>query len=90
PVGLRVNTFGTSKAGLGNDPDQKISNLLLKYFDWRPAAMIRDLKLKRPIYSATSSGGHFGRVPTDEGLFPWEKLDSEKLDALAGELDNQE
>lgn len=90
PVGLRVNTFGTSKAGLGNDPDQKISNLLLKYFDWRPAAMIRDLKLKRPIYSATSSGGHFGRVPTDEGLFPWEKLDSEKLDALAGELGNQE
>ena len=83
PVGLRAETFGTSKSELGNDPDQVITNLLLTHFDWRPAAMIRDLDLKRPIYSATSSGGHFGRVPTEEGLFPWENLDSRKLKLLA-------
>tara|TARA_B100001115_G_scaffold184495_1_gene187190 strand:- start:7947 stop:9236 length:1290 start_codon:yes stop_codon:yes gene_type:complete len=90
PVGLRVETFGTSRAELGIDPDQEISNLLLTYFDWRPAAMIRDLGLKRPIYSETSSGGHFGRVPTDEGLFPWESLDSEKIEALAGTIRDRE
>ena len=44
--------------------------------------MIRDLDLKRPIYSSTSSGGHFGRTPTEEGLFPWERLDQSRLDSL--------
>lgn len=90
PVGLRVQTFDTSRSELGTDPDQEISRLLMTHFDWRPAAMIRDLGLKRPIYSATSSGGHFGRVPTDEGLFPWESLDSEKIGALAGAIRDRE
>lgn len=82
PVGLRVETSGTARAELGGDPDARITELIFENFDWRPAAMIRDLDLKRPIYSATSSGGHFGRVPTDDGLFPWERLDEERLDAL--------
>lgn len=82
PVGFRVDTFGTSNSDLGKNPDSTISRLILKNFDWRPAAMIRDLNLKRPIYRSTSSGGHFGRTPTEEGLFPWERLDESRLDSL--------
>ena len=82
PVGLRVSTFGTHSEGLGEIPDSTISSLIMKYFDWRPAAMISDLGLKRPIYRETSSGGHFGRVPTDDGLFPWERLDEMRLESL--------
>jgi S-adenosylmethionine synthetase len=44
--------------------------------------MIRDLDLKRPIYRKTSSGGHFGRSPTSEGHFPWERIDEERIEAL--------
>ena len=82
PVGFRVETFGTTKSDLGKNPDSTISRLILENFDWRPAAMIRDLNLKRPIYSSTASGGHFGRTPTEEGLFPWERLDQSRLDSL--------
>ena len=82
PVGLRVSTFGTHSEGLGEIPDSTISSLIMKHFDWRPAAMISDLGLKRPIYRETSSGGHFGRVPTDDGLFPWERLDEMRLESL--------
>lgn len=82
PVGLRVSTFGTHSEGLGEIPDSTISSLIMKHFDWRPAAMISDLSLKRPIYRETSSGGHFGRVPTDDGLFPWERLDEMRLESL--------
>ena len=82
PVGFRVETFGTTNSDLGKNPDSTISRLILENFDWRPAAMIRDLNLKRPIYSSTSSGGHFGRTPTEEGLFPWERLDHSRLDSL--------
>ena len=82
PVGFRVDTFGTANSDLGKNPDSTISRLILENFDWRPAAMIRDLNLKRPIYSSTASGGHFGRTPTEEGLFPWERLDQSRLDSL--------
>jgi S-adenosylmethionine synthetase len=82
PVGFRVNTFGTTNGSLGKNPDSTVSRLILENFDWRPAAMIRDLGLKRPIYRATSSGGHFGRTPTDDGLFPWERLDENRLQSL--------
>ena len=82
PVGLRVSTFGSHSEGLGEIPDSTISSLIMKHFDWRPAAMISDLGLKRPIYRETSSGGHFGRVPTDDGLFPWERLDEMRLESL--------
>lgn len=67
PVGLFVETFGTEKV-----PVSQISDAVLASFDLRPAAIINDLKLLRPIYSATSAYGHFGRELAD---FTWEKLD---------------
>ena len=73
PVGLFIETFGTEKI-----PVQQISDALLKVFDLRPAAIIRDLNLLRPIYSRTSAYGHFGRELAD---FTWEKTD--KASALA-------
>ena len=73
PVGLFVETFGTEKI-----PVRQISDALLKVFDLRPAAIIRDLNLLRPIYSKTSAYGHFGRELAD---FTWEKTD--KASALA-------
>ena len=81
PVSLQVQTFGTAKGVPGPAPDQYLSHLVLKTFDWRPAAIIRDLDLKRPIYLATASGGHFGRTPTD-GHFPWERIHEERIQAL--------
>ena len=44
--------------------------------------MIRDLNLKRPIYLITASGGHFGRSPTDDDHFPWERIHEERIEAL--------
>ncbi len=67
PVGLFVETFGTEKV-----PVQQISDAVTSVFDLRPAAIIRDLQLLRPIYSQTSSYGHFGRELPD---FTWEKTD---------------
>lgn len=63
PVGLYVETFGT-----GNASDQQIACAIETVFDLRPAGMIADLDLLRPIYAATSSYGHFGRPG-----FPWEE-----------------
>jgi S-adenosylmethionine synthetase len=65
PVGLFVETFGTESVS-----NQKISDAVLEVFDLRPAAIIRDLKLLRPIYSKTSAYGHFGRELPE---FEWEK-----------------
>ena len=73
PVGLFVETFGTEKV-----PNQQISAALLQVFDLRPAAIIRDLNLLRPIYSKTSAYGHFGRELAE---FTWEKTD--RASALA-------
>jgi S-adenosylmethionine synthetase len=73
PVGLFVETFGTEKV-----PTQQISTALLQVFDLRPAAIIRDLNLLRPIYSKTSAYGHFGRELVE---FTWEKTD--RASALA-------
>jgi S-adenosylmethionine synthetase len=67
PVGLFVETFGTEKV-----PVQQIIDAVPAIFDLRPAAIIRDLNLLRPIYSATASYGHFGRELPD---FTWEKTD---------------
>ena len=72
PVGLFVETFGTEVV----DPD-KIQAAIVDVFDLRPAAIIRDLELLRPIYAPTAAYGHFGR--TDVQL-PWEHLD--RVDAL--------
>lgn len=67
PVGLFVETFGTEKFSLEN-----ISNAVKQVFDLRPAAIIRDLNLLRPIYGKTAAYGHFGRELPD---FSWEKTD---------------
>lgn len=70
PVGLYVDTFGT-----GIVEDHRIGDAITEVFDLRPAGMIEDLNLLRPIYKEASAYGHFGR-----GLFPWEALD--RVDAL--------
>ena len=67
PVGLFVETFGTEKFDLS-----KISEAVKEVFDLRPAAIIRDLNLLRPIYGKTAAYGHFGRELPD---FTWEKTD---------------
>jgi S-adenosylmethionine synthetase len=72
PVSLMVSTYGTSKI-----PEEDIENLVRKHFDMRPAAIISQLGLKRPIYKDTAAYGHFGRTDV---LFPWEKTD--KADIL--------
>ena len=77
PVSLRVETFGT-----GRISEEELTERVSRVFDFRPAAISRDLKLHRPLYSATSAGGHFGRPPTTEGHFEWERLDQSRLDAL--------
>ena len=67
PVGLFVETFGTEQV----DPS-KIADAIRQVFDLRPAAIIRDLDLKRPIYAQTAAYGHFGRTDVD---LPWENTD---------------
>ncbi|MBQ4552074.1 MAG: methionine adenosyltransferase, partial [Clostridia bacterium] len=67
PVSLTVDTFGTGKFS-----DEKLSQLVSEVFDMRPAAIIDRLQLRRPIYRATASYGHFGRTDCQ---FPWEQLD---------------
>ncbi|WP_192909355.1 methionine adenosyltransferase [Gandjariella thermophila] len=72
PVGLFVETFGTETV----DP-VKIQAAINEVFDLRPAAIIRDLDLLRPIYAQTAAYGHFGRTDVD---LPWERTD--RVDAL--------
>ena len=73
PVGLFVECFGTEKL-----PVEKIQDAVLQVFDLRPAAIIRDLDLLRPIYAPTAAYGHFGRTDLD---LPWERTD--RAEALA-------
>ncbi|HEY8883042.1 MAG TPA: methionine adenosyltransferase [Dermatophilaceae bacterium] len=72
PVGLYVETFNTETVAL-----DKIQNAINKVFDLRPAAIIEDLDLLRPIYTATAAYGHFGRLSAAgvENAFTWERLD---------------
>jgi S-adenosylmethionine synthetase len=72
PVGVFVETFGTETI-----PVPRIQLAVGKVFDLRPAAIIRDLDLKRPIYAQTASYGHFGRELPD---FTWERTD--RVEAL--------
>ncbi len=67
PLSVAVESFGTGKIS-----DQAIADIVHDCFDLRPAAIIRDLDLRRPIYKATAAYGHFGRTDIDA---PWEKLD---------------
>lgn len=77
PVSVMVDTFGTGKIS-----DEKITEIVNKIFDLRPAAIIRDLDLRRPIYAKTASYGHFGRTDID---LPWEKTDkAEQIKELSG------
>lgn len=77
PVSINAETFGTGKV-----PHDKIMELVRQHFDLRPAAIIRDLNLRRPIYQATAAYGHFGRHDIDA---PWENMDkAEILRAEAG------
>lgn len=76
PVSIMVDSFGTGKL-----PDEQLAEIVDKHFDLRPAAIIRDLDLRRPIYRQTAAYGHFGRTDID---LPWEKLN--KVDELRAEL----
>ncbi|HBG44207.1 MAG TPA: methionine adenosyltransferase, partial [Firmicutes bacterium] len=67
PVSIAVETFGTGKIA-----DSRIIELINEHFDLRPAAIIRDLALRRPIYRQVATYGHFGRTDLD---LPWEMLD---------------
>ena len=75
PVSILVETKGTGKVS-----DEKIAELVEKHFDFRPAAIIKELDLRRPIYRQVAAYGHFGRTDID---VPWEKTD--KADILRQE-----
>jgi S-adenosylmethionine synthetase len=77
PVSVNVECFGTAVI-----PEARIEELIRSHFDLRPAAIVRDLDLRRPIYAATAAYGHFGRSDAD---FTWERTDrAEALRAAAG------
>jgi S-adenosylmethionine synthetase len=79
PVSIMVDTFGTGKFS-----EDELVGLILDHFDLRPAAIIRDLDLRRPIYRQTAAYGHFGRADIDA---PWERTDkAEELRSAAGNL----
>lgn len=67
PVSILVNTYGTGKLS-----DEEITEIVKKNFDLRPAAIIKNFDLRRPIYKQVAAYGHFGRTDLD---LPWEKLD---------------
>lgn len=71
PLSIYVDTFGTGKIS-----NTEIQELVNKHFDLRPAAIIRDLDLRRPIYRQLAAYGHFGRPDLD---LPWEKIDKVEL-----------
>jgi S-adenosylmethionine synthetase len=71
PLSLMVETFGTGRVS-----DERIIELINEYFDLRPAAIIRDLDLRRPIYKPTAAYGHFGREDIDA---PWERIDKAEV-----------
>ena len=85
PVSVLVETFGTSAI-----PEEKIAALVGTHFDLRPAAIIHNLNLRRPIYKQTASYGHFGRPDLD---LPWEKTDKaaelRSAAGLKGEVDRE-
>lgn len=77
PLSINIETFGT-----GRIPDEDIARLINEIFDLRPGAIIRDLKLRRPIYRQVASYGHFGR---DDLNLPWEQTNKvEQLRQAAG------
>jgi S-adenosylmethionine synthetase len=82
PVSMMVHTFGTGRLS-----DEELTGIVSREFDLRPAAIVRDLDLRRPIFKKTAAYGHFGRIDHD---FTWERTDRvEALRAAAG-LDSAE
>jgi S-adenosylmethionine synthetase len=85
PVSVLVETFGTNAI-----PEERIAELVGKHFDLRPAAIIHNLDLRRPIYKQTASYGHFGRPDLD---LPWERTDKAAIlrseSGLTGEVDRE-
>lgn len=71
PVSIRIDTFGTGKVS-----EERLVEIVKKHFDLRPAAIIRDLDLRRPIYQQVAAYGHFGRSDLD---LPWERTDKVEL-----------
>jgi S-adenosylmethionine synthetase len=71
PVSIMVDTFGTGKID-----EAKMVELIQKHFDLRPAGIIKEMDLRRPIYKQTAAYGHFGRTDLD---LPWERLDKVEL-----------
>ena len=78
PVSVLIETFGTETVDKA-----AVDTAIDEIFDLRPAAILRDLDLRRPIYQKTASYGHFGRS-SDDGLFPWEKTN--RVDELKSAL----
>lgn len=70
PLAVYLNTFGTAKVD-----EARLARILPEVMDLSPRGIRTHLQLNRPIYSATSAYGHFGRIPEVEGAFPWEKTD---------------
>ncbi len=71
PLSVSIETFGTAKVG-----EDLIEDLVMKHFDLRPGAVIRDFDLRRPIYRQVAAYGHFGREDLD---LPWEKTDKAEI-----------
>ena len=67
PVSVLVDSYGTGKV-----PDERLGEIVRDCFDLRPAAIIKTLDLRRPIYQQVAAYGHFGRPELD---LPWEKVD---------------
>ena len=85
PISIGVETFGTNKVA-----DNTIVALITKHFDLRPGAIIRELGLRRPIYTQTATYGHFGRDDLD---LPWERTDKApalRREAFVGKADESE
>ena len=76
PVSIMVDSFGTGKLS-----DEELAEVVNRHFDMRPAAIIDNLKLRRPIYRQVAAYGHFGRTDID---VPWEHTD--KVEELKAEL----
>ncbi len=70
PVSVAVDTFGT-----GTIPDAELAARVMDRVDLTPASIIEHLGLRRPIYRPTAAYGHFGREPTEDGCFSWERTD---------------
>jgi S-adenosylmethionine synthetase len=70
PVSVLVETFGTERVD-----HARLEEAVKQIFDLRPAAILRDLDLRRPIYRPTAAYGHFGRTGSDDGFFTWERTD---------------